>query len=126
MKIVVHGGLPFVPVTIRQGSKNLVLKNVLLDTGSAGSIFSSDKLREAGIYPQKDALVRRIIGVGGDEFVVETAVDNITVGHLNLTDFIIEAGAMDYNFIIDGIVGFDFLHATGAVIDLNKMEIRAG
>ncbi len=98
----------------------------MLDTGSAGSIFSSDKLREADIYPQKNALVRRITGVGGDEFVVETAVDSIAVGHLNLTDFIIEAGAMDYNFTIDGIIGFGFLHATGAVIDLKEMEIREG
>jgi hypothetical protein len=32
---------------------------------------------------------------------------------------------MDYRFAIDGILGFDFLQQTGAVIDLEKMEIRS-
>lgn len=125
MKILVDGGLPFVPVTIRQGEKTLMLENVLLDTGSAGTIFPTDKLKASGIYPRDSAFIRRITGVGGDEFVVETAVDSLTVGQLQVDDFIIEAGAMDYRFAIDGILGFDFLQQTGAIIDLAKMEIRS-
>lgn len=31
---------------------------------------------------------------------------------------------MDYGFDINGIVGVDFLKSVGAVIDLNKMELR--
>ncbi|MFO7679586.1 MAG: retropepsin-like aspartic protease [Chloroflexota bacterium] len=124
MKIEVQGGLPFVTVEITQGDKQLQLENVLLDTGSAGSIFSSDRLKEAGIHPQETAWIRRITGVGGDEFVVETAVDSVKVGQLQVQDFIIEAGAMDYSFLLDGILGFDFLQATQAVIDLGMMEIR--
>ena len=126
MKIEVQDGLPFVSVLIEQGEKQLKLENVLLDTGSAGSIFSSDRLKEAGIYPEDTAWIRRITGVGGDEFVVETAVDAVAVGQLQVKDFIIEAGAMDYKFLLDGILGFDFLQATQAVIDLGKMEIRQG
>lgn len=126
MKIEVQDGLPFVSVLIEQGEKRLQLENVLLDTGSAGSIFSSDRLKEAGIHPKDTAWIRRITGVGGDEFVVETAVDAVAVGQLKVKNFIIEAGAMDYKFLLDGILGFDFLQATEAVIDLGKMEIRQG
>jgi len=124
MKIVIRDGLPFVSVTIRQENRVLTLENVLLDTGSAGTVFPSDKLRNSGIAPQDTALIRRITGVGGDEFVVETAVDSVAVGHLQVTNFIVEAGAMDYRFEIEGILGFDFLQQTGAIIDLGKMEMR--
>jgi predicted aspartyl protease len=125
MKIRVQDRLPFVTVTIRQADRVLSLDNVLLDTGSAGCVFATDKLQEAGIYPQSTAHVRRIRGVGGQESVVDTAVDEISVGELTLRDFTIEAGAMDYGFDIAGILGFDFLQQTGAVIDLSAMEIRA-
>lgn len=124
MKIRVRDKLPFVTVTIRQADKVLTLDNVLLDTGSAGCIFASDRLEEAGIYPQSTARVRRIRGVGGQESVVDTAVDEIRVGELALPNFTIEAGAMDYGFDITGILGFDFLQQTGAVIDLAAMEIK--
>lgn len=124
MKIVIRDGLPFVSVTIRREEKILTLENVLLDTGSAGTIFPADKLRASGFAPRDTALIRRITGVGGDEFVVETTVDSVTVGQLQVANFIIEAGAMDYRFAIDGILGFDFLQQTGAVIDLAKMEMR--
>ena len=56
MRIEVQEGLPFVTVLIEQGDKQLQLENVLLDTGSAGSIFSSDRLDIIGnkhlFYPQ--------------------------------------------------------------------------
>jgi hypothetical protein len=46
------------------------MENVLLDTGSASCIFSTDRLLEAGIYLKPTAHIRRIRGVGGEEAVV--------------------------------------------------------
>jgi hypothetical protein len=45
------------------------------------------------------------------------------LGELQINDFEIEVGAMDYGFEIDGIVGMDFLTQVGAIIDLAKSEI---
>lgn len=126
MKIRLLGGLPFVSVTLRQGNNAMVMENVLLDTGSASCIFSTDRLRGAGIYPKPTAHIRRIRGVGGDEAVVEIEVDQIETGDLLADRFVIEAGAMDYGFAIEGILGFDFLEQTGAVLDLAVMEISTG
>ncbi|WP_255694982.1 hypothetical protein [Virgibacillus salidurans] len=39
MKINARYGLPFVQIKIEFSGKELFLENVLLDTGSAGSIF---------------------------------------------------------------------------------------
>lgn len=77
MEIRVLDKLPFVLVTLRQGNNVLTMENVLLDTGSASCIFSTDRLREAGIYPKPTAHIRRIRGVGGEEAVVEIEVDQI-------------------------------------------------
>ena len=125
MEIRVLDRLPFVSVTLRQGNNALIMENVLLDTGSASCIFSTDRLREAGIYPKPTAHIRRIRGVGGEEAVVEIEVDQINAVELVLKEFIIEAGAMDYGFAIEGILGFDFLQQTGAVLDLSVMQIRS-
>jgi len=38
-------------------------------------------------------------------------------------EFEIEIGSMDYGLEIDGILGFNFMKQTGAVINLNSMEI---
>ncbi|MCP4417996.1 MAG: hypothetical protein GY805_15345 [Chloroflexi bacterium] len=126
MKIRVLDRLPFVSVTLRQKNNILVMENVLLDTGSAGCIFSTDRLRNAGIYPKPTAHIRRIRGVGGEEAVVDIEVDQLQVGNLSVDGFVIEAGAMDYGFAIEGILGFDFLQQTDAVLDLAVMEINAG
>lgn len=126
MKIRLVGQLPFVSVTITQDSKIAVFENVLLDTGSGSSVFSAHLLQHAGILPSPDAIVRQMVGIGGSESVVEIKVSEIRTGALSLADFVIESGSVNYGFGFDGIVGFDFLQATGAVIDLKKMEIRPG
>jgi hypothetical protein len=125
MEIRVLDRLPFVSVTLSQGKNVLAMENVLLDTGSASCIFSTDRLREAGIYPKPTAHIRRIRGVGGEEAVVEIEIDQINAGELVLKEFIIEVGAMDYGFAIEGILGFDFLQQAGAVLDLAVLRMRS-
>ena len=100
------------------------LQNVLLDTGSAGSVFSTDKLLAIGIQYEPNDEVRRIRGVGGSEFVFVKKIGRITLRAIQINDFIIEVGAMDYGFEIDGIIGMDFLIQAGAVIDLNCLVIK--
>ena len=74
-------------------------------------------------YAPEDPL-HRIHGVGGSEFVFMKRVDQVAVGELQVSDFAVEVGAMDYGFQFDGIIGTDFLLAVGAVIDLRTLAIR--
>ena len=68
--------------------------------------------------------MQRIRGIGGAEFVFVKRIDRLSVGELQVSDFEIEVGAMDYGFAIDGILGTDFLLQVGAVIDLSRLEIH--
>ena len=125
MKIRIKNGLPYISATLIHQRQRVTLKNVLLDTGSAGSIFSTDKVATIGLTYEPDDFVHRIRGVGGSEFVFTKQVDRLKVGDLTVAGFEIEIGAMNYGFDMDGIIGLDFLTKVGALIDLNRMELRA-
>ncbi|MCC6500430.1 MAG: retropepsin-like domain-containing protein [Anaerolineales bacterium] len=124
MKIRIKNGLPYVSATLIHHSQRVTLKQVLLDTGSAGSIFSTDKVAEVGLTYEPEDLVHRIRGVGGSEFVFTKRVDLLRVGDLKIAGFEIEVGAMNYGFEMDGILGLDFLTQVGALIDLDRLELR--
>jgi Aspartyl protease len=124
MRMQVRDGLPYVTVTLQYRGQQLDLANVLLDTGSAGTLFAADQVLAVGLQYEADDPVQRIRGVGGAEFVFIKRIDRLAVGELQVSDFEIEVGAMDYGFAIDGIIGTDFLLQVGAVIDLSRLEIH--
>ena len=51
-------------------------------------------------------------------------MDFIKVDDFSLPNFEIEVGGMDYGFEIDGILGMDFLITSGAIINLNDMNLQ--
>lgn len=116
-------GLPFCSIKLIYQGKELILDNVLLDTGSGGTVLKMDKVEEIGITIEADDTIETISGVGGSEFVYKKYVDSIRLGSLNLENFVVEIGVMDYGFDINGIIGMDLLKTVGAVIDLNKMIV---
>lgn len=118
--------LPFVSVTIQANNKSLTLDHVLVDTGSAGTLFKTIDLEKIDIFLSPEDRIVRLQGIGGSEFVVQKRVDAVQVGDLVVNAMLIQLGAVNYDFAIDGILGFDFLTRAGAVIDFTKMEIRKG
>lgn len=125
MKVRIKNGLLYISATLIHRSRRVTLKNVLLDTGSAGSIFSTDKVADIGLTYEPEDFVHRIRGVGGSEFVFTKRVDVLQAGDLKVAGFEIEIGAMNYGFEMDGIIGVDFLTRVGALIDLNRRELRS-
>lgn len=125
MRIRIKDGLPYISATLIHHSQRVTLKNVLLDTGSAGSIFSTDKVAGIGLTYEPEDLVHRIRGVGGSEFVFTKRVDKLKVGELRVKGFEIEIGAMNYGFDMDGIIGVNFLTKVDALIDLGRKELRS-
>jgi hypothetical protein len=60
MRIRIKNGLPYTSAILAHHSQRVTLKNVLLDTGSAGSIFSTDKVAGMGLTYEPDDFVHRI------------------------------------------------------------------
>ncbi len=123
MKIRVQDGLPFISATVNHRGQALTLNQVLVDTGSMGTIFSVDKLAEIGVELEMQDSLEQIRGVGGIEFVFTKRIDRISANDLTVADFEVEVGAMNYGFNIEGIVGMDFLTQTRAIVDLAELEL---
>jgi len=124
VKIRLQGGLPYVPVHLAFRGRELVIDDVILDTGSAASVVSADAVLPIGLVPEPQDRLRRIRGVGGVEFVFTKRLDRISVGDLEARDFEVEVGALDYGFPVQGILGLDFLVRVEALIDLGGLELR--
>ena len=124
MNIRLVDGLPFVDVTIFFREKSLHLDNVLLDTGSAGTIFHADRVAEIGVEPEPQDITHLIRGIGGTEFVYSKIIDTVCLDDFLLHSFSVEIGPMDYGYALEGIVGFDLIRLAGLIIDAKNMEIR--
>lgn len=124
MKIRLGHGLAYVEATLSFRGRNLRVGDVILDTGSAGTIFSVDRLLEVGIVPEGGDALQRIRGIGGTEFVFMKRLDNLSVGDLEVPSFEVEVGAMAYGFPGEGVLGLDFLLQSGALIDLRRLELH--
>lgn len=122
MKIRLEHGLAYVEVRLTFRDRALLLKDVIVDTGSAGTLFSADRLLEIGVAPEPRDPLRRIRGVGGVELVFGKRIDRLEVGSIILPDLDVEVGAMDYGFPAEGILGLDFLLRSRAVIDLGRLS----
>jgi len=123
MRLRFEYGLPFAEIELYNGDKNIKLTNVLIDTGSATTIISTETAISLGLGPQPDDELNLVRGVGGVESVYEKFVEKIILDAAELNAFKIDVGAMQYGFEIDAIVGVDVLKQAKAVANFHEMNI---
>lgn len=123
VKLKLDGGLPFVTIEIGWRQSSLTLDSVLLDTGSASTVLSADRVGALGITLEPDDPIHRIVGVGGGEFVYCKRLSWVALGDCRALDVSVEIGAMAYGFHIDGILGMDFMRQVGLVVDLHNLAV---
>lgn len=104
MQLTLRDNLPFVTVTLAYQDNQVTVPNILIDTGSARSIFSADTVSSIQIAPAPDDVLIVIRGIGGTEVVFTRLVDYIQLGERRLSLFEIEVGSMDYGLDIQGIL----------------------
>lgn len=71
MQLTLRDNLPFTQITIAYQSAAIVLRNVLIDTGSATTILSADAVAAVQIVPSPQDVLYTIRGVGGSEVVFD-------------------------------------------------------
>jgi predicted aspartyl protease len=123
MKLEIINGLPFISVGLVYHQQAIEIPYVLVDTGSATTVISSDWGRKIGIVPEISDTIRTLRGVGGSEVVFTRRLDYVRFGQKNLEHFETEFGAMEYGFQINGILGMDFLLNAKACVNLNDLSI---
>jgi hypothetical protein len=124
MQLTLRDDLLFASVKVAYRGAEIEIQDVLVDTGSASTMFATDIVAQIGIIPEPQDILRMIRGVGGTEVVFTRQVDCLQVGQESIEQFRIEVGGMDYGFRINGILGTDFLVKAGAIINLRTLRLE--
>lgn len=111
-------------MTLCYKDRSLTIDNLVIDTGAAHSILSSDVVSEIGIkFENGDRLVRSF-EIGGDEYSFRKRVNQIQIGDLILHDISLDFGVFhDDISSINGLIGLDILKSGNMIIDLHRMQI---
>ncbi len=123
MQLTLRDNLPFITVSLAYQGALVTIPSVLVDTGSARTIFSADVVSKLHITPAPDDVLYIIRGVGGTEVVFSRKIDSIQIGERSLSLFEIQIGGMNYGFEIQGILGMDFLQKSKAIVNLATLEM---
>jgi hypothetical protein len=90
MQLQLKNDLPFITVNVSDQGEVIEISNILIDTGSATSIISSDQVSKIHLIPAPNDILYTIRGVGGTEVVFSRLVDYMQVGEKIVSDFQIE------------------------------------
>lgn len=103
---------------------SLTINNLVIDTGAAHSLISSDIVSEIGIrFENGDKLVRSF-GIGGDDYSFQKRIDQIQLGDLVMTDINLDFGIFHEDIkYINGLIGLDILKSGNMLIDLYRMRM---
>lgn len=111
-------------MTICYRGRSLKIDNLVIDTGAAHSLLSSDIVSEIGItFESGDKLVRSF-GIGGDEYSFRKRVNQIKLDNFIMEDIPIDFGVFHEDIDhINGLIGLDILKNGEMIIDLHRMEM---
>jgi len=126
MRLTLHDDLIVVSVTVAYQGQEVEVPDIVVDTGSATTMLSTDVVAQIGIVPERHDVLHVVRGVGGTEVVFSRCVDRLQVGPRAVEQFEIEVGGIDEAFDINGALGLDFLLHTGAVINLGTLQLGFG
>ena len=123
MRLALRDALILVSVTVVYQGREVEVPDMVVDTGSATTMLSTDAVAQIGIVPELHDVLHVVRGVGGTEVVFSRRVDRLQVGPRAVEQFEIEVGGIDKAFDINGILGLDFLLRIGAIINLGTLQL---
>ncbi|MCD8510580.1 MAG: retroviral-like aspartic protease family protein [Bacillus sp. (in: Bacteria)] len=122
MKLAYVNHLLEVKMTISYKGKRKTIDKLVIDTGAAHTLISSDIVDELGIFfENRDHLISSY-GIGGEEYSFRKPVDYIKLDNYEIPDFNLDFGNLD-DWGINGLIGLDILMNGQFIIDLKKLEL---
>lgn len=123
MQIRLEDGLLVTSMHITINGASKTIENIVIDTGAAHSLLSSDAVDDMNIrYVNGDKLVT-MYGIGGEEHAFEKVLDSIRLGNIDLGSYGMHFGSLDPHEKVNGLLGLDLLMRAGLVLDLKNLQI---
>ncbi|MBW8349491.1 aspartyl protease family protein [Bacillus sp. IITD106] len=122
MKLKLINSLLEGEMTISYQGKIKIIDKLVIDTGAAHTLISSDIVSEIGIFFENDDPLVSSYGIGGEDYSFRKAVDYIMLGSLVIPKIKLDFGNLD-GWDINGLIGLDILINGNFIIDLGKLEL---
>ena len=123
MQIELKDGLLVTSLQVAYKGITKVIDNVVIDTGAAHSLLSSDVVEDIDIrFLNGDKMVT-MYGIGGEEHAFEKVLESVRLGEIEIRSYDMHFGSIDPYGRINGLLGLDLLIRAGIVIDLKNLQI---
>ncbi|WP_141431095.1 retropepsin-like aspartic protease [Bacillus sp. 03113] len=109
-------------MAISYKGKTKIIDKLVIDTGAAHTLISSDIVDEIGIYFENGDPLVSAYGVGGEEYSYRKSVDFIKLGTHEIPEIKLDFGDLN-DWGINGLIGLDILMNGKFIIDLEKLEL---
>jgi len=123
MKLEYKDGLLFVDMNIGYKDKNVLIRNVVVDTGAAHTIINPDAVYELGIKAEANDEFVTMYGVGGEHYSYRKNINLVSIGSNHLENVNIDFGIIDEEGYINGLLGLDILLKLGVTINLKELNL---
>lgn len=111
-------------MTICYKGRSLTVDHLVIDTGAAHSLLSSDIAAQIGIHFENGDKLVRSFGIGGDEYSFRKLIDQVQLGNFIMDNAYIDFGVFHEDIDqINGLIGLDILKSGNMIIDLHQMEM---
>ncbi|MCC0697230.1 retropepsin-like aspartic protease [Clostridioides sp. ES-S-0048-02] len=112
-------GLLYTDIEISIENKNILIKDVIIDTGASHTIISSSYLEKSDIgFNDNDTIVKASGYGGAVQYSVRKSVDKVICGDIILENIRLDFGEIDPEEKVNGLLGLDFLRNANLIIDL--------
>ncbi len=123
-KLQYKKGLLYTSIELKFGEKNIIIEDVIIDTGASHTIITTEYLEEMDIPLLDDDELVKSTGYGGVAcYSIRKRLDEIKCGNLILKDIKLDFGVIDPKDRINGLIGLDFLIGSKAIIDLVDLTL---
>ena len=122
MKLDLVNHLLEMEMTISYKGETKVIDKLVIDTGAAHTLISSDVVEDIGIYFENGDSLVSAYGIGGEEYSFRKPVDSIKLGTYEVPKMKLDFGDLG-EWGINGLIGLDILMNGKFIIDLEKLEL---
>jgi hypothetical protein len=122
MKLKLVNNLLEIEMAISFKGQTKIIDRLVVDTGAAHTLISSDMVEELGIYFENGDSLVSAYGIGGVEYSFRKPVDNIKVGNYEISNLNLDYGNLE-DWGINGLIGLDILLNGKFIIDLEELEL---
>jgi hypothetical protein len=119
VNLTYKNGLLYTSLILYHDGKEVLVEDVIVDTGTFHTIISPVFLEELDTEVELDDEIVNAYGLGGGRCSsLRKRIESISIGEISMANMRIDFGEIDPQDRVNGLLGLDLLKASKVIIDL--------